>query len=177
MDLSTALQLVETAILTVGLGFGLVQLRALRRQQEVQGGAELLRSLQSPQTARASIIVYELPDGLSEQGLKEKLGPDLEAVIGLMAMFESLGPLVARGHIPLDIYTDYYRGVTAMSWRKLRPLAEAKRLEGWTTLWEWFQWLGELMERTAPLQAGDPAHVRLRGWRSPSDYRSIKPTG
>lgn len=137
MDLQTTLQFIETATLSAGLGFGLFQLRALRQQQEVQGGAELLRSLQSPQTARASIIVYALPDDMSAEELKEKLGPDLEAVTGLMAMFDSLGPLVARGHTPVDIYRDCYRGVTAMSWKKLRRVVEAQRAQGWTNLWEW----------------------------------------
>jgi len=98
MDLPSTLPFIVKAALIVGLGFGLFQLRALRQQQDEQGGAELLRALQSPLTARASIIVFELPDDLSAEALKERLGSGLEAVTGLMAMVESLSPLVARTH-------------------------------------------------------------------------------
>ena len=115
MSLSLALQIVETFAVVVGVVFGLIQLRQLRIQREVQGGAELLRSMQSPQFAKAALSIYELPDDLPRDELKARLANDFDIVLGLIALFESMGPLVARGHVPIDVYADFYRGGTAYS--------------------------------------------------------------
>lgn len=121
MTLELTLQIVQTIAVVVGVVFGLIQLYQLRVQREAQGAAEMLRSLQTTLTARAALLMYELPDNLSTMEFKAKLGEDdFAAVSSLMATFESLGPLVARGHIPIDVYADYYRGATVVCWRKAR---------------------------------------------------------
>jgi hypothetical protein len=158
------LQAIQTAAVLVGVVFGLVQLRQFRRQREAEAGAAMLQSLQSADAGASMLILAGLPDDLTGAELKARLGADFDAVIGLASMFESLGPLVARGHVPIDIYEDYYRGATVICWRKLRRYIEDERFSGWTNLFEWFQWLAERMAERAPLDRDVPAYERFRRW-------------
>jgi len=41
----------------------------------------MLRSLQTAMTARAALPIFELPDNLSRDELKERLGADLERAL------------------------------------------------------------------------------------------------
>ena len=89
-------------------------------------------------------------------------------------MFESLGPLVARGQVPIDLYAEYYRGATVVSWRKVRLYVLEERQSGWTNLFEWVQWLAERMEERGSLSNDIPAFERLRHWRNGRDYERLR---
>ena len=146
MDWSLTLSAVQTVAIVAGVVLGLDQLRQIRRQQHIQAGAELLRPLQTPRITEAIMQVHKLPDGLSETELRARLGADFDQVLAMLGMFESLGPLVARGHVPIDMYAEFYRGPTIIAWRKLRRYIEDERARNWTTLFEWLQWLAERLE-------------------------------
>lgn len=146
IDWPLTLQAVQAGGVLIALAFGIDQVLALRRQRNVQIGIELLRPLQNPQMAAAILRVHDLPDNLDERALREHLGDDFDDVLALISMFEGLGPMVASGHVPLDLYAESYRGPTVIAWRKLRRFIEAKRASGWPSLFEWLQWLAERME-------------------------------
>ena len=154
MSWELVLQSLQTAAVIFGIGFGLVQLREIRRQKEAQAGVDLLHSLLLPLTAVSVLLLHALPDNLSGEELESKLGGRFDSVIALLAVLESLGPLVARGHVPLDMYEQFYRGATMVCWRKTRRYVEEQR-EGWPGLFEWVQWLAERMEeRPSPPRPG-----------------------
>ena len=171
MSWELALQALETFAVVVGVGFGLVQLRQLRHQREIQAGIELLHSL--PQMAVAALKLYELPDNLTGQELRSKLGDKFDSVFDLLAVFESLGPLVARGQVPIDLYAEYYRGATVMAWTKVRRYVLEERESGWPNLFEWVQWLSERMEQRGPLSHDIPAFERLSEWKDSRDYERL----
>ena len=173
MTWDLALQAIETLAVVVGVVFGLVQLRQLRIQREVQAGIELLRPLQAPHAAQALLIIHGLPDGLTEAQLRPRLGENFGAVIGTLGLFESLGPLVARGHVPIEMYADSYRGVTVLCWEKMRPYIEEQRHKGWPNLFEWLQWLAERMEQRAPRSGDLAAFEQFRAWTSGRDYERL----
>jgi hypothetical protein len=170
MSWNLALQATETLAVVIGVVFGLLQLRQLRIQREVQAGIELLRPLQAPQAAEALMIIHGLSDGLSEARLTRSLGEKFGSVIGVLALFESLGPLVARGHVPIDMYADSYRGVTVLCWEKLQPYIKERRGNGWPNLFEWLQWLAERMQERTPRSTDLPAFDRFKTWTNGSDY-------
>jgi hypothetical protein len=175
MSFELTLQIVQALAVVVGVGFGLVQLHQIRVQREAQGGVELLRSMQAPQTASTALLLYELPDNLSRAELKARLSPaELTSVLWLASMFESMGPLIARGHVPLDLYAEYYRGGTIICWRKLQGYAEDQRADGYSNLFEWFQWLAERLEDNAPFDDDRPAHIAFKDWRAPADYAKLR---
>ncbi len=173
--MTLALQFLETAAILVGVVFGLFQLRQLRIQHDVQGGAELLRSMQSPETASAALALFDLPDNLPSNELKSRLGEKFQSVLALCAMFEGMGALVARGQVPIRMYEDFFRVGTVLCWRKVRRYTEEQRAAGWTNLFEWFQWLAERMEERARVDDDVPAFERFRDWRSEADYRRLRP--
>jgi hypothetical protein len=172
MTFDVFLQTVQAAAVVIGVIFGLVQLRQIRKQREVQAGIELLHLLQSPDTAKTMLQLHELPNDLSGVQIKERLGDEFGSVLALMAYFESLGPLVARGHVPLDMYAEFYRGPTVIVWRKLRRYVEEQRVAGWPMLYEWLQWLAEIMEKRGSA-SDQPAFFRFREWRSEKDFERL----
>jgi hypothetical protein len=179
MSWDVGLQAVETLAVVAGVVFALVQLRQMRIQREVQAGIELLRPLQTPQAAEALLMIHGLPDGLTESQLTRRLGKSFGSVIGVLALFESLGPLVARGHVPIEMYADSYRGVTVLCWEKLQPYIEERRRNGWPNLFEWLQWLAEKMQQRTPQSTDIPAFERFKTWTEGGDYArlSAQPPG
>ena len=170
MSWNLALQLVETSAIVIGVVFGLIQLRQIRHQREVQAGLELLAPLQTPESAETLLLLHDLPDNLSGDDLRRRLGDRFKATLATLALFESLGPIVARGHVPLEMYAEFYRGPTLLCWRKFRRFIEEERSNGWPSLFEWLQWLAERMEERPLRNADLPAYERLSNWKSSKDY-------
>jgi len=170
MSWNLALQLVETSAIVIGVAFGLIQLRQIRHQREVQAGLELLAPLQTPESAETLLLLHDLPDNLSGDDLRRRLGDRFKATLATLALFESLGPIVARGHVPLEMYAEFYRGPTLLCWRKFRRFIEEERSNGWPSLFEWLQWLAERMEERPLRNADLPAYERLSNWKSSKDY-------
>jgi len=170
MSWNLALQLVETSAIVIGVAFGLIQLRQIRHQREVQAGLELLAPLQTPESAETLLLLHDLPDNLSGDDLRRRLGDRFKATLATLALFESLGPIVARGHVPLEMYAEFYRGPTLLCWRKFRRFIEEERSNGWPSLFEWLQWLAERMEERPLRNADLPAYERLSSWKSSKDY-------
>jgi hypothetical protein len=170
MSWQLALQAIEATAVVIGVVFGLVQLRQLRHQREVQAGLELLAPLQTPESAEALLTVHELPDNLTGQELRQRLGAQYKSVVATLALFESLGPIVARGHVPIEMYAEFYRGPTILCWRKFKRYIAEERQGGWPSLFEWLQWLAERMEERTPTKEDVPAFERFSSWRRSADY-------
>ena len=177
LNADLTLQAIETAAVVIGVAFGLMQLRQLRFQREIQAGIELLHPLQTPPMAEAVLAIHSLPDGLTGEQIKERLGEKFGSVMGVLALFESLGPVIARGHVPIEMYADSYRGVTVICWSKMRPYIEERRRQGWPNLYEWVQWLAERMQERPDISATLPAFEQFRSWNSPADYDRLSGRG
>ena len=95
MHADIVLQAIETTAVVVGVVFGLIQLRQLRFQREIQAGIELLRPLHSPMMPENVMAIYALPDGLTAEQIEEKLGGRLGSILAVLGLFESLGPIIA----------------------------------------------------------------------------------
>ncbi|QIK95515.1 hypothetical protein G7076_02595 [Sphingomonas sp. HDW15A] len=165
-----ALQLIQTLAVVIGVAFGLAQLRQLSHQREVQAGLQLLAPLQTPDSAETMLLIHGLPENLTGAELRQRLGEKFRGTLATLALFESLGPIVARGHVPIEMYAEFYRGPTLLCWRKFRRYIEEERQGGWPMLFEWLQWLAERME-ALPQGGNDiPAHQRFSSWKSSKDY-------
>lgn len=173
MDWNFTLQAVQAAAVVFGVVFGVIQVRQFRAQKEHQASIQLLQSMQDPNMAPSILALYKLPEGLDEEELVKRLGTKFDGVMALAAMFDGLGPLVARGHVPLNIYADFYRGATVVCWSKLRRYVETQRKAGWGNLYEWLQWLAERMEDIAPQSNDIPAFERFRAWKESDDYYEL----
>lgn len=166
MDLSTFANLVNAVAVTAGVIFAAVQIHHYRQQQRRDAMLELVRSFQSPPFTRALHRVNSLPDAATRQQIRETLGPDGEDDVFLVGLtWESLGVLVFRHEITLDLIGDFFSGAISISWRKLQTFVEEDRRSlKRETVWEWFQWLAErMLEREQRLRP-TPAHIAHRDW-------------
>jgi hypothetical protein len=166
MDLATFVDLISALTLVCGFGFAVVQLRLHRAARDREIGLELLRSFQTPDFARALRAVYRLPDGLSKREIEEHLGDNMDAVYALMTTWESIGALVHRGEIRLDLVEDFFSGPVRISWQKLAGYVRGERDEQRReTIEEWFEWLNDRIADRESALPPVPAHIAYRNWR------------
>lgn len=166
MSIQVIFQIIETFAVVVGVAFALVQFRHHGRDKRREGAMELLHSFQTPTFAEALQLVYNLPDGLSKDEVEIRLGDKFRLVYALMTTWESLGILVCRGEIDLEMVDDFFSGPIIISWRKLngQVMGERAMLER-VTIGEWFQWLAERLSEREAKAPPVPAHVAQRDWR------------
>jgi len=150
MDLSTLANLINAFAVTAGVIFAAAQIRHYRQRRQREAMLELVRSFQSPAFTSALRRVLSLPDGADTQKIREVLGPDGEDAVYLVSLtWESIGVLLFRRELTLDLVDDFFSGPILLSWKKLQVWAEEWRRElNRETGSEWFHWLAErMMER------------------------------
>jgi hypothetical protein len=167
MDISTIANLINAIAVTAGVIFAAAQIRQYRQRRQRDAMLELVRSFQSPAFTAAYHRVLSLPDGADAAKIRELLGPDGEDAVYLVSLtWESLGVLVYRREVTLDLVDDFFSGPLVISWRKLKVYSEEwRRTLNRETGNEWFHWLAERMlerEKTSP---PIPAYVAHRQWR------------
>lgn len=165
MTVETVFLIVESIAVVIGVGFAIVQIRQYRREKHREAALELLHSFQTPSFAKALNFVYNLPDGLSKEEIENAAGGDFHLVYALMTTWESLGVLVHRGEIDLDLVDDFFSGPIRISWRKLKGHVMGERsLLQRDTIEEWFQWLAERLEEMESKTPPVPAHIAHKDW-------------
>ena len=167
MDIATIANLINAIAVTAGVIFAAAQIRQYRQRRQRDAMLELVRSFQSPAFTAALRRVLSLPDGADSAKIREVLGPDGEDAVYLVSLtWESLGVLVYRREVTLDLVDDFFSGPLVISWQKLKVYSEEwRRTLNRETGNEWFHWLSERMlerEKTSP---PIPAYVAHRHWR------------
>jgi hypothetical protein len=167
MDISTIANLINAIAVTAGVIFAAAQIRQYRQRRQRDAMLELVRSFQSPAFTAALRRVLSLPDGANSAKIREVLGPDGEDAVYLVSLtWESLGVLVYRREVTLDLVDDFFSGPLVISWQKLKVYSEEwRRTLNRETGNEWFHWLAERMlerEKTSP---PIPAYLAHRHWR------------
>jgi putative heme iron utilization protein len=165
VSIEAIFQAVEAVAVLIAVGFAIVQVRQYRREKRREAAIELLHSFQTPQFAKALNIVFNLPDGLSKEEIESTVGDDFHLVYALMTTWESLGILVCRGEVDLELVDDFFSGPIKISWQKLEGHVMGERsMLGRDTIEEWFQWLTErLAERESQLPPV-PAYIAHKHW-------------
>ncbi len=165
MSIEAIFQAVEAVAVVIAVGFAIVQVRQYRREKRREAALELLHSFQTPQFAKALNIVFNLPDGLSKDEIETTVGDDFHLVYALMTTWESLGILVFRGEVDLDLVDDFFSGPIKVSWQKLQGhvMGERSMLER-DTIEEWFQWLTERLAERESQMPPIPAHIAHKHW-------------
>ena len=167
MDISTLANLINAIAVTAGVIFAAVQIRQYRQRRQRDAMLELVRSFQSPAFTAAYRRVLSLPDGADAAKIREVLGPDGEDAVYLVSLtWESLGVLVYRRQVTLDLVDDFFSGPLVISWRKLKVYSEEwRRTLNRETGNEWFHWLAERMLEREKNVPPIPAYVAHRHWR------------
>ena len=165
MSFEIVLQAIEAAAVVIGVGFAIVQVRQYRGEKQREAALLLMHSFQTPEFAKAMNLVYNMPDGLSKDEVERHFGKKFHLVYALMTTWESLGILVFRGEVSLDLVNEFFSGPVKISWRKLQGhvMGEREQLER-ETIEEWFQWLAERLAERESRQPRVPAHIAHKQW-------------
>src|SRR6266480_853781 len=167
MDISTLANLINAIAVTAGVLFAVVQIRQYRQRRRRDVMLELVRSFQSPAFTGALRRVLSLPDGANAEKVRAMLGPDGEDAVYLVSLtWESLGILLFRREVTLDLIDDFFSGPIVLSWQKLKVYSEEwRRTLDRETFSEWFHWLAERMMEREKLAPPVPAYIAHRRWR------------
>src|SRR5829696_1329734 len=158
--LANLAQVVGVAAVLAAIGFGVAQIRQYREQRRDAVAVELMRSIQDAEFTRSLRMMLTLPAGTPAEDIRARGEAFEDAALALCAKYETLGYLVFRGIMPLELVEELVGGVGVHIWQRLKPWALALReQQNQPLLLEWYQWLAELMERRGrPLEA--PAFER-----------------
>jgi hypothetical protein len=161
MDWSNVLSLLSTIALVGAVVFAALQVRQTNQLRKEQAAIELVHSMQSAEWASAVGLVSRLSTEGSAQ-----LDPAHETAATAMGLrLETLGYLVYRGVVSLDLVDDLVGGMTRIAWARLAPWVMKGRADsGNEKSYEWFQWLVERLVERGP--SPSPAHLRHRNWRA-----------
>jgi len=166
MDLGTILNSISAFALVTGLVFALIQLRQYRASRKREAAFVLLHSFTTPSFNKGIHLISKLPEGLSVSELEKVVDSNAELMYSLMTTWESLGILVCRGEVSLDLVDDFFSGAIAVSWRKLQPHVDHVRKQVKRDTWaEWFQWLAERMMERETDSRPIPAYIEHREWK------------
>jgi hypothetical protein len=164
-DLELSLQAIQALAVVFGIAFGLIQLSQLKHQREVQAGLQLLAPLQTQDVTEALLASIACPTAYQVESCASDSRRTLPVRHSNVGRFESLGPVVARGHVPIDMYAEFYRGPTVLCWAQIPRSHRGERLQGGPTLFEWLQWLAERMEERSLPSPDLPAFTRFADWK------------
>ena len=129
-DLNTLANLAEIfgAVFVIGgLGFGVIQLQHYRQQRRETAAIELLRSFHNPEFSRSLRAVLALPRGVRKSDLGECSADQENAIMVVVLTFESIGVMVFRGIVPLEMVDELLGGVCVESWRRLENCTDDSR--------------------------------------------------
>lgn len=165
-DAANVAELVGGIVVIGGLAFAIVQLAQLRRQRRDLAAIELARSFSNPAFARALRRVLELQPGMTADELKILDDDIVDSMMLLSLTFESVGIMVHRRIVDVDIVWELMGGVVLTAWERLRPWAMRQReLSGRQKFDEWTQWLDAMLVEYGETHQPDPAFHSHKDWR------------
>ncbi|MEO6350098.1 MAG: hypothetical protein ABIP53_05555 [Candidatus Limnocylindrales bacterium] len=163
MDLQTALGIVTTLAVVVGVFFGLVELRQALRARRDHAAVDIVRTVQTQEIRRAVTRVLALPSEVDPAVISSD--PTLlDAALAIDSACEMWGSMVFEGVVDLQMLDRMVGGWVRGTWRRLRPWVERERIDlDNPNVAEWWQWLYEMLEANPDPGKGRGAHVSYRG--------------
>jgi len=168
MDTALIFDIVTTTMILAGLVFAGLEIRHMNKAREHSNMIAILNSFTSTDFNHALPKLFGMPDGLSRKEVEEHFGDEIQKMWVLFSTFESLGVLLHRGEISIDLIDDFFSGPIVLTWQKLSRYIEALRVENnRETIAEWVQWLAEQMMLRETGEAVVGAQILHKDWRPP----------
>jgi hypothetical protein len=169
MDLSIIVQIISTLAMTLGIFFGILNLRNFQASRRREAAILMLNSFQTMDFVHGLLYIFDLPDHATTEYV-EKLPEEKYMAINLvLGTWERLGILVFHDEIAIDLVDDAFSGPIIQSWIKLGKFVEefCKRVQR-ETGFEWFQWLAERMMERETNGSATPAYIAYKNWKAKS---------
>ena len=169
MELGTLANLAEIigALLVIGgLSFAVIEILHFRQQRRDMAAIELGRSFQNPEFARALRVVLSLPSGVSAEELRKGDPAREDAAMLVSLTLETVGIMVHRRIVSIDMVWELMGGVTLSVWDRLGAwVHDVREADSREKFDEWVQWLAEQLRRHAEENRVQPAYRAHREWR------------
>lgn len=166
MNLALILQLIATAIMVIGIIFGIQNIRQYQASRRRESAMLLLNSFQTGDFVRGLLCIFDLPENAGKEFMDSLPEDQFLSIYIVMGTWERLGVLVYRREIELGMVDDAYSGPIIQSWHKLgNYIQEFRHYVQRETAFEWFQWLAERMMEREQSSEPIPAYVAHRNWR------------
>ncbi len=144
-----------------GISFGYLEYRRYKATIQREAAANLARSFQTQELAAAIRIVLELPEPIGKDDYQKLSESEKNLIWLLFSSIESVGILVSRGDLTLELVDEFFSVPIEEGWGKLAPYVEDLREEfNSPQAWEWYQWLHERLRERHEKSPRVPAHVR-----------------
>ena len=167
MVMSDYLQLVQVLFVVFGGGLALIQLRNAERARNRDAALQLLRSFQTPEFTRGMELLFNMPDGLDKRGFEAAAGSRMPELFSVFTTIESIGVLVFRREVEIELVGDFFSGPIVLAWRRGQGyLRDVRRETGRETIGEWVQWLGERFEAMETKKPAIPAFLEHKDWKA-----------
>lgn len=155
----------KAAIIAAGI-FAAIQLVQIRKQRSRESALQLLNSVQSPELIEAMNIVYGIPLGLTKIEIETHLGDKLPKVMRMHMQLESLGLLVFKKEIRLELVTEFMRGPILLFWGSMKNyFFDVRKTNNDENYGEWVQWLAEQVQNKELKKSTKPAHIAYKKWK------------
>src|SRR5512135_1173533 len=119
--LANLAQVLGAVAVLAAIVFGVAQIRHFRQQRRAALAVELMRSIQDTEFTRSLRVLLSLPVGATAADVRAR-GVQLEDhVWAIAAKYETLGYLVYRGIMPIELVEELVGGVGVHLWERLRP--------------------------------------------------------
>lgn len=167
MELSNLIQIVSTLAMTLGIVFGILNLRNFQAMRKREAAILMLNSFQTMEFVRGLLYIFDLPDDATSEDLESLPEEKYIAIYLVLGTWERLGILVHRKEIPIDLVDDAFSGPIIQSRVKLGGFVEAFRARvKRETGFEWFQWLAERMLEREKHGSAIPAYIAHKNWKA-----------
>lgn len=161
---SVVVDIISSIAVFAAIIFGITQINQFRQQRRDTAAVELVRSVQDSEFTNGFRLIHPLPDDISAADFKA-LGTEYIAhALAIGMKYESIGLMVFKGVIPIEIVEELVGGVAITFWGKLSPWIEEMRVkQSADFVFEWFEWLVDrLKERGRDTR--EPAHIHYADW-------------
>lgn len=165
MELSTILELITTvSVMAAGIFAG-VQIIQFKKQRARESAIQMLRSTQTPEFMDAVHILFNVPENLSKKQIEDFVGDKMNSVLVMFGAFESIGYLVFRHDISLELVANFFGGAIVMFWKKFKNyFIELRTTSKRENYGEWVQWLSDQLEKRNSKLQTKPAHIEYENW-------------
>ena len=163
MDLATALNIITTVAVVVGVSFGLIELRQALRNRRDLAAVDIVRTVQTQEVRRAVERVLKLPDDVDPNVIRGDADL-LEAALAVDSACEMWGSMVYEGVVDHHMLDRMVGGWVRGTWSRLRPWVQAERLANQNpNVGEWWEWLNDRLQEDPDPGKAYGAYVTYRG--------------
>jgi hypothetical protein len=167
MNIPLLLQFIATAIMIIGIIFGIQNIRQYQASRKRESAIVMLNSFQTSEFVRGLLYIFDLPDNAGKAEVDALPEDRYVAVYMVLGAWERLGILVFRGEVELGLVEDAYGGAVLQSWQNLKLFVEEFRLGiQRESAFEWFQWLAERLQERETAAQPLPAYLAHKDWKA-----------